>query len=820
MQTGDDGGWGTFLGTVPIQETTNFCYYCGTVGHDDKACVQKHNDSKAEGVKDNQYGAWLKASPVKIPAKRQSEGPEISPSESSSAGVDKERTVIHGNDKVYSRKGGNLKSAKGQIVWNPNDLENNSPDLVMLGQDTGLGRQVQAKIGDQLGPVGKIVPINLPEKAHSVGASFGPSEDMVVKPQSGNGLKCFSTQSIRAFIAERGIQLGVQLQETQTINAGVNDGVQKGSIQKKAESVSQGATGGQGKRSRQTSGRFQRAVTNGESGKSTVLPAKRKGEPNLVEPAVNGPKGPDEAIGMELSGIGESPDYTPIDGTLDGWLSNCGSCRHSWRTSGAMETTVEGGRRREIRSLRAFRQFVNDLGAIDLGFSGYPFTWANRRYGDGLVKERLDRVLVSSDWRLKYDTALVKHLFTVGSDHAALLLDTNPPKGKGFRQFRFDSRWCEDPESHDVVKRSWQGAIRGSKMFEIFQKVRNCHKELRNWSKQKGFNARKKIIDLQQKLESNGADHRGVWGGEIRALEKELNSAWDQEDQYWRQKARNANGEWCDNPDEVANEFVKYFHDIFQSEGTEHMEEVTSTIRGKISGNMNSRLTKDFTRGEIKKALFDMDPTKAPGADGMTAGLFQHYWSIIGEDIINVVQSFFRSGQILRSFNHTHIVLIPKVKTPLQEILSHSIAEFHAFASANAKERAPSQPVMEEVSRWNPPDYGTLKINSDAAFDVSKKRGGIGLVARDYLGQVIWAAAIPILNARSAEVVKALGFRWAVTMAKEKGGEHFLLEGDAQCVIQMLQGVKIPNSSLAVIIRDTMRLSSSFSDVSFFVCVS
>ncbi|KAH7848623.1 hypothetical protein Vadar_005240 [Vaccinium darrowii] len=367
------------------------------------------------------------------------------------------------------------------------------------------------------------------------------------------------------------------------------------------------------------------------------------------------------------------------------------------------EDEKQGGRRREIWSLRAFRQFVNRLEAIDMGFSGYPFTWANRRYGNGLVKERLDRVLVSTDWRLNYDRAVVRHLFTVGSDHAAaLLLDTNPPKMQGFRQFRFDGRWCENPESYEVVKRSWNGACRGSKMFGVFQKVRNCRKELRIWSKQKGFNARKKITDLQQKLESIGSDQRSGEVGEVRALEKELSTAWDQEEKYWRQKARvnwmvqgdrntsffhakvsqrrkrnaisgvqNSNGVWCDNPDDVANEFVKYFQGIFKSEGTEHMEEVTNTIHGRVSETMNSRLTRAFTRSEIKKALFDMDPTKAPGADGMTAGFFQQYWSIVGDDIIHAVQSFFQNG-------HTQIVLIPKVKTPLQIRI-----QYHDFTLAS-----------------------------------------------------------------------------------------------------------------------------------------
>lgn len=78
-----------------------------------------------------------------------------------------------------------------------------------------------------------------------------------------------------------------------------------------------------------------------------------------------------------------------------------------------------------------------------------------------------------------------------------------------------------------------------------------------------------------------------------------------------------------------------------------------------------------------------------------------------------------------------------------------------------------------------------------------------------------WIAAILVFNAQPAEIVEALGFRWAVTMAKEKGGEKFSFEGDAQCVIQMLQGERVANSILAVIIGDSIRLSSSFCKVSF-----
>lgn len=42
-----------------------------------------------------------------------------------------------------------------------------------------------------------------------------------------------------------------------------------------------------------------------------------------------------------------------------------------------------------------------------------------------------------------------------------------------------------------------------------------------------------------------------------------------------------------------------------------------------------------------KLALFDIDPGKAPGADGMTVGFYQKYWETVGDDVTIAVQSFF-----------------------------------------------------------------------------------------------------------------------------------------------------------------------------------
>lgn len=75
-----------------------------------------------------------------------------------------------------------------------------------------------------------------------------------------------------------------------------------------------------------------------------------------------------------------------------------------------------------------------------------------------------------------------------------------------------------------------------------------------------------------------------------------------------------------------------------------------------------------FTKEEIRKALFQMNPTKALGPDGMPLLLFQKYWHIVNDSMSKDVLHVLTIGWFSLGISHTFIMLIPK-KSKLENVV-------------------------------------------------------------------------------------------------------------------------------------------------------
>ncbi|GAA0145076.1 hypothetical protein LIER_42843 [Lithospermum erythrorhizon] len=115
----------------------------------------------------------------------------------------------------------------------------------------------------------------------------------------------------------------------------------------------------------------------------------------------------------------------------------------------------EGAIVRTEASMSMLRDFVKNCGVLDLGFSGHPFTWWNKRSGKDAIKARPDRVFNDPQWSLAFHRASCFHLEMVGADHCPFLLDTEVKTEKSKRLFVFDSRWVDKDGCEDMVRTAW-----------------------------------------------------------------------------------------------------------------------------------------------------------------------------------------------------------------------------------------------------------------------------------------------------------------------------------------------------------------------------
>jgi hypothetical protein len=107
-----------------------------------------------------------------------------------------------------------------------------------------------------------------------------------------------------------------------------------------------------------------------------------------------------------------------------------------------------------------------------------------------------------------------------------------------------------------------------------------------------------------------------------------------------------------------------FYKTLYEAQDNINVQAVLDSVPVKVTDIMNERICRPFDAEEIKRALFQMKPSKAPGADGFTAGFFQKHWQLVQGDITAAVLAFLQGDHMPEIVNRTIIVLIPKVKNP------------------------------------------------------------------------------------------------------------------------------------------------------------
>ncbi|KAA3474645.1 reverse transcriptase [Gossypium australe] len=414
----------------------------------------------------------------------------------------------------------------------------------------------------------------------------------------------------------------------------------------------------------------------------------------LVEPRVSGKKANSiiEKLGFNYSHRVEAVDRSKRKILWEDLRSVAPSNLMPWLIMGDFNAILSPADKKSPYTIgkrcNFFGNFVDSCDLQDLGFHGPPFTWQR---GETLV--RLDRALANDAWMTTFPQSLVQHLTRIKSDHRPLLLSTKPnitnPKG---RPFRFLAGWTQHKNFSNLVKGKWE--FKGN-MIDSLNNFTNFVKE---WNRDVyGFlgDRKRKLMrslnNIQKALERCTSNHLIKKEKEIR---DELESVLDHEDLLWRQKARcdwlqlgdrNTkfyhsctikrrkhnrimtlrvdNGDWCSDQNILQNKAVEFFQKLY-GEAPNTPEDTPNHGFPCIKPSEIRFLETPISNEEIKKALFDMAPLKAPGSDGYHALFFQSQWDILGNDVCQWVKSVFDGKPIEPELNNTLLVLIPKKESP------------------------------------------------------------------------------------------------------------------------------------------------------------
>jgi hypothetical protein len=354
---------------------------------------------------------------------------------------------------------------------------------------------------------------------------------------------------------------------------------------------------------------------------------------------------------------------------------------------------------RDPLQMRGFREAVDVCGLIDLGYIGRDWTFEKKVRGGSYTRVRLDRGLASLPWWEHFPNAVVRNLTAAKSDHCPLLvvLDrTESSHVRGHRQFRYELMWEAHDSFHSFLEDKWKEKGTAMSLHEVTSKLQNLSGELSSWSTDVFGNVRKEIHLLMSRLaELRDDPHRlGPSHEEIKICDRivELNH---REEVMWRQRSRvqwlregdnntkifhqkasmrkrrnkieqlsKADGSVTEDVEEMRGMANDFFNSLYEAEGTYNMDVVLNTVPCKVSREMNDLLLAPYSESEVKFALFQMFPTKAPGPDGMPAHFYQKHWDLCGPEISTAVLDVLNKRVSPENINQTVLVLIPKVSHP------------------------------------------------------------------------------------------------------------------------------------------------------------
>ncbi|XP_045810455.1 uncharacterized protein LOC123904892 [Trifolium pratense] len=384
----------------------------------------------------------------------------------------------------------------------------------------------------------------------------------------------------------------------------------------------------------------------------------------------------------------------------------------------------KGGLPAQQRKCDKFVDRINDCNLIDCGATGPKFTWRGPVFQNkDRIFERLDRAFSNDEWRLGFPNAVVKVLPRVNfSDHHPLLIALY-----GFdhvhrpRYFKFESAWLLEESYMGMLEACWSGPV---SIKERLSQLAHGIKEWNDITVERVMKQKRKLLGriggIQRKLQTERRNRFLIrlekdLQDELAHILKSEELMWfqrsranwlvdgDRNTRYYHLKAitrrrynkvnmlRDMHGNWVEDVEALKQMANNYYKALFADEGNALNWYQTKITFPQLNDEDLQMIRGDITNEEVKRAVFNMSPWKAPGPDGFPAGFYQKSWKIVGQSVCDFVKQVWSNPLCVRDVNYTDICLIPKVDQP------ESIQQFRPISLCNTLYKIVSKVMTNRI---------------------------------------------------------------------------------------------------------------------------
>ncbi|EOX94469.1 Uncharacterized protein TCM_004053 [Theobroma cacao] len=235
----------------------------------------------------------------------------------------------------------------------------------------------------------------------------------------------------------------------------------------------------------------------------------------------------------------------------------------------------------------------------------------------------------------------------ISSDHAMQRIELIHHKRMFWkRRWHFESAWINDSRCERIVS---------TEMERCDGNIGNFLHQLSSTKQKLGHQNPNPIKEIQVQIQKKKKEMG------IRTLSSFIVGPLNIEKKNTIWAFKKDSGEWAESQEELEDEACDFFTKLFSSSRPTLIEHVLTAIHPKVFEDMNIELNADITVEEVRAALFQMHPTKAPSLDGLPALFFQKYWYKMSKFVHRFVVEFLEGSFPFQDINHTLIVLIPKI---------------------------------------------------------------------------------------------------------------------------------------------------------------